>query len=103
MIASTTILTLDKKGRLTLPKEVREALGVAAGNFILLERTARGTFELVPAILVPTEQLWFHHPEMQARIAKAEQGFAAGRSTRTTTPQEAQDFLDGLKKTRSRR
>ncbi len=61
----------------------------------------RRTGKLVPAF-VPDDQLWFHHPEMQARIAKAEEGFAAGRSTRTATPQEAQDFLDGLKKARPR-
>jgi AbrB family looped-hinge helix DNA binding protein len=98
MAVATTFLTLDKKGRTTLPEEVREALGVGAGDFILLERTERGTFELVPATLVPNDQLWFHHPEMQARIARAEEGFAAGRLTRTRTPEEAQDFLDGLKK-----
>jgi AbrB family looped-hinge helix DNA binding protein len=95
----STFLTLDRKGRTTLPEEVREALGVGAGDFILLERTDRGTFELVPATLVPNDQLWFHHPEMQARIARAEEDFAQGRSTRTETPEQAQAFLDGLKKT----
>ena len=96
---ATTFLTLDKKGRTTLPEEVREALGVGAGDFILLERTDRGTFELVPATLVPNDQLWFSHPEMQARIARAEKDFAAGRSKKTDTPEEAQAFLDVLKKT----
>jgi bifunctional DNA-binding transcriptional regulator/antitoxin component of YhaV-PrlF toxin-antitoxin module len=97
MAAFTAFLTLDKKSRITLSQEVREALGVTAGDFILLERTDRGTFELVPATPVPNDQLWFHHPEMQTRIAKAEEDFASSRFTRTTTPQEAQDFLDGLK------
>jgi AbrB family looped-hinge helix DNA binding protein len=98
MAAVTTFLTLDKKGRTTLPEEVRQALGVGAGDFLLLERTDRGTYELVPATLVPNEQLWFHHPEMQARIRRAEEEIAHGRSTRTKTPDEAQAFLDGLKK-----
>lgn len=97
-MATTTFLTLDKKGRTTLPEEVREALGVGAGDFILLEQTDKGTFELVPATLIPNDQLWFHHPEMQARIARAEEDFKAGRSTRTETPEQAQAFLDGLKK-----
>jgi hypothetical protein len=35
---------------------------------------------------------------MQARIARAEADFAAGRSTKTRTLKEAQDFLDSLKK-----
>lgn len=96
-MAHTSFLTLDQKGRATLPEEVRKALGVEAGDFILLERTERGTFELVPATLVPTDQLWFHHPDVQARVAKAEADFAEGRSTRTNSPEEAQDFLDSLK------
>lgn len=102
LATATTFLTLDKKGRTTFPEEVRKALGVAAGDFILLERTDKGTFELVPATLVPTDQLWFHHPEIQARIAKSEEDFAAGRATWTETPEQAQAFLDSLKK-KSRR
>jgi AbrB family looped-hinge helix DNA binding protein len=98
LATAKTFLTLDKKGRTTFPEEVREALGVEAGDFILLERTERGTFELVPATLVPKDQLWFHHPEMQARIAKSEEDFVAGRATWTETPEQAQAFLDSLKK-----
>jgi len=48
--------------------------------------------------LVPKDQIWFHHPEMQARIRRAEEDFASGRFTRTETPDEAQAFLDSLKK-----
>ena len=90
-------LALDRKGRITLPEEVRAAIGVGAGNFILLRRTVRGTFELSPASLIPSDQRWFHHPEMQARIDRAEEDFAQGRSNRTETPEQAQAFLDGLK------
>jgi AbrB family looped-hinge helix DNA binding protein len=97
MATVTTFLTLDKKGRATLPEEVRQALGVGAGDFLLLERTDRGTFELVPATLVPNDQLWFHQPEVQARIRRAEEEIASGRSTRTGTPAQAQGILDSLK------
>ena len=98
MARSTSFLSLDKKGRATLPEEVRSALGVGAGDLLLLERTERGTYELVPASLVPKDQLWFHHPEMQRRIARAEAEFARGRATRTDTPEAAQALLDRLKK-----
>jgi hypothetical protein len=47
---------------------------------------------------VPKDQLWFYHPEMQAQIARAEDDFASGRCTWTKTPEQAQAFLDGLKK-----
>ena len=95
---SSAFVTLDKKGRATLPEDVRSALGVGAGDLIILERTDRGTFELVPAALVPKDQLWFFHPEMQARIKKAETDLRAGRASVTKTPEEATALLDGLKR-----
>jgi len=93
-------MTVDKRGRGTFPEEVRRELGLGSAdtNLVILERTDRGTFELVPATLVPKDQLWFHHPEIQARIAEAETDFREGRSTRTDTPDEAQAYLDSLKR-----
>lgn len=96
-MSRTTLLILDPKGRTALPEEVRAALGAEPGDFILLERTERGTFELLPATRVPKDQLWFYHPDMQTRVAQAEKDFTEGRSTRTQTPEEAQALLDGLK------
>jgi AbrB family looped-hinge helix DNA binding protein len=97
-LTTTAFVTLDQKGRATLPEEIRAALGVGAGDFIILERTERGTYELVPAALVPKDQLWFYHPEMQERIRKAEASIAAGRVTVTKTPEEATAFLGNLKR-----
>ena len=91
-------VTVDAKGRATLPEEVRRGLGLRGGDLLLLNRTQFGTYELVPASLVPNDQLWFYHPEMQARIARAEASIAEGRSTKTRTLEEAQAFLDGLKR-----
>jgi AbrB family looped-hinge helix DNA binding protein len=98
MSSAVSFLNVDKKGRATLPEEVRSDLGVQSGDLVLLERTQRGTWELVPAHLVPRDQLWFHHPEMRARIAQAEADFSKGRAARTRSPRQAQAFLDGLKR-----
>jgi AbrB family looped-hinge helix DNA binding protein len=98
-----SVLTVDGKGRTTLPEEVRTSLRLRPGDFLLLEKTDRGTYELVPVSLVPRDQLWFHHPEMQKRVARAEADFSEGRVTRTKSPKEAQTFLDRLKKRRRRR
>lgn len=93
-----TFMVVDHEGRATLPEEVLSDLGLGADDFLLLEKTERGTYELVPASLVPRDQIWFHHPEMQARVVEAEADFREGRATRTQTPEEAQAFLDSLKR-----
>lgn len=87
-----TYLTLDKKGRATLPEEVREAMGVQAGDFVLLNRTERGTYELVPAALVPKSDLWHLHPEFQERLRQSRDDVDGGRVHRTT----GEEFLERL-------
>jgi len=95
-----TFMTVDKRGRGTLPEEVRRDLGVGQDDttLVMLEKTAHGTYELVPASLVPTDQLWFHHPDMRRRVEQAEADFRGGRSTSVAAPDEAQAVLDTLKK-----
>jgi AbrB family looped-hinge helix DNA binding protein len=98
--ASSSYLSVDRKGRATLPEEVRASLGLRPGDFVLLEKTERGTYELVPAALVPRDQLWFHHPEMQRRLKKAESDLVDGRTRSTRSVAEAQSLLDSLKRKR---
>lgn len=97
-MAKTTYLTLDAKGRATLPEEVREALGVGPGDFVQLQPTDHGTYELFPAELVPREDLWHFHPEFQARLAKSKEDIEKGRMTRIGTPEEVAAYFDSLKK-----
>lgn len=101
MASTISYLSLDQKGRATLPEEVRASLGLRPGDFVLLEKTERGTYELVPAALVPRDQLWFQHPEMKRRIRRAEAELAGGRGSVTRTPAEAQKLLDSHKSRRS--
>jgi bifunctional DNA-binding transcriptional regulator/antitoxin component of YhaV-PrlF toxin-antitoxin module len=93
-------MTVDRRGRGTFPEQVRRELGIETedANLVLLEKTERGTYELVPATLIPKDQIWFHHPEMQSRVAEAEEDFREGRFTRTETLDEAQAYLDRLKR-----
>lgn len=103
MATSLSYLSVDQKGRATLPEEVRASLGLRPGDFVLLERTERGTYELVPAALVPRDQLWFFHPEMQRRVRKAEADLGAGRTSKTRTLAEARTLLDSFKSRRRAR
>ena len=81
------ILTVDRLGRNTLPEEVRKDLGIGDENttLVMLKKTDHGTYKLVPAAMVPKDQFWFHHPEMERRIAKAEADVQAERSTSAAT------------------
>ena len=97
MATEVSYLSVDQKGRATLPDEVRASLGLRPGDFVLLQKTERGTYELVPAALVPRDQLWFHHPEMRRRIRKAEADLAEGRTKVTRTVAESQTLLDSFK------
>ena len=90
-------LTIDQKGRTTLPQEMRKQLGITAGVQLRIEQTDNGTFELVPAVSVPQDQLFYHSPEGRARLERAEEDIRLGRVTRTHGPEEAQEFLDSLK------
>ena len=98
MATAVSYLSVDRKGRATLPEEVRASLGLKPGDFVLLEKTERGTYELVPATLVPRDQLWFHSPEMQRRIRRAEADVAEGRTKVTHSVEEAQALLDSFKR-----
>ncbi len=64
---------------------------------MLLEQTELGTYELVPAAIVPKDQLWFHHPEMERRVAEAEADVRDGPATSTSAKEEAKARLDRLK------
>lgn len=90
-------LTIDQKGRTTLPQEMRRQLGITAGVQLRVEQADNGTFELVPAVSIAQDQLFYHSPEGRARLERAEEDIRLGRVTRTQGPEEAQDFLDSLK------
>lgn len=71
--------TLRSRGQLTLPPEVRAALGVAEGDEILFEETAPGVYTLRGMRLVPADQAWFWTPEWQDGERRASEDIAAGR------------------------
>lgn len=94
------VLTVDSKGRAVFPQRLREELRLSEGTQLLVERESDGRVSLVPAELVPRDQMWFHSPEMRARMARAEQSLEQGHSTRTQGEAETQAYLDRLKGTR---
>jgi AbrB family looped-hinge helix DNA binding protein len=92
------VVTLDKKGRAVFPLALREEMGLVEGTQLRVERTDDGAYELVPAELVPRDQLYFHTPAMRRRIEAAERSIREGSSTKTKGERATAKFLDSLKK-----
>jgi hypothetical protein len=67
-------------------------------TLVLLERTNHGTWELIPAAVMPRDQAWLRHPEMAARVAEGESDLREGRSSETSTPEALHTLLDGMKR-----
>lgn len=86
--------TMTSKGQITVPKEVREALGLTAGSRVMFVRMSNGRYELVPR----TGKIWdfagiLYDPDRPAMTieeineAIAEGGAASGmRGMEPSTP-----------------
>ncbi len=96
----TVSATVGDKGRVTLSENVRKHLGVAEGDVVLIELGENGTAEIIAATLVPRDQVWFLHPEMQQRIAEAHGDVKAGRITAVSGKAEVRAHLARIKKRR---
>ena len=91
-------IVVGDKGRVTLPESVRKHLGIEEGDKLGVELSANGTVELVPLALIPRDQVWFAHPEMQERISEALSDIRAGRTSRIGKKSDVRAYLAGLKK-----
>lgn len=92
------VVTVGDKGRVTLSDEVRRHLKIAVGDVVQIILTESGTAEIVPAALVPRDQVWFAHPEMQARLAEAHEDIVAGRTTRVAKRADVRARLNRLRR-----
>lgn len=91
-------IVVGDKGRVTLPESVRKHLGIEEGDKLGVELSANGTAELVPLALIPRDQVWFAHSEMQERISEALSDIRAGRTTHIGNESDVRASLAGLKK-----
>jgi AbrB family looped-hinge helix DNA binding protein len=69
--------TLRDRGQVTLPREVRVALGVEEGDEIVFTMTERGVY-VRGMKLVPADQAWFWTPEWQEGEREASEQIARG-------------------------
>lgn len=53
------VVTVQRRGTLTLPAELRQRLGIERGMQVELTERPDGVIELRPVISVPADQAWF--------------------------------------------
>jgi antitoxin PrlF len=89
-----TPTTLRGKGQVTLPAEVREALHVETGDFLVFEVKEPGVVVVRGMKMIPTDQAWFWAASWQAGEQQASQEIASGQ----TSPvyKDINDMFDAL-------
>ncbi|MFC0107938.1 AbrB/MazE/SpoVT family DNA-binding domain-containing protein [Kibdelosporangium aridum] len=82
-----------KKNLVTIPREVRDALGLREGDEVEFTVHPNGDVTLRGMTVVPIDQRWFWEPEWQAGEREASAAIAAGE---TTVDYSTEDFLAAL-------
>ena len=78
-----TILTVQGRGTLTLPAELRRRLGIERGTQVELIERADGVVELRPVITVPADQAWFWTERWQRMEREVDEHVERGEVTRS--------------------
>ncbi len=87
-------LSLQSRGVLALPPEVRKRLGLdVPGAQVEVVEREDGVIELRPQVPIPASQAWFWTDDWQAREQEAHEEIAAGR---VTTFADGDSLLDSL-------
>ncbi len=66
------------KHQVTIPRRISSALKLKKGDHMLVRLVGKRV-ELVPASIVPKDQLWFWTPEWQAKEREADEDIARGK------------------------
>jgi len=69
---------LGAKNQVTIPQRISKALRLRKGDHMLM-RLVGGRVEMIPASLIPKDQLWFWTPEWQKKEREADDDIARGR------------------------
>jgi AbrB family looped-hinge helix DNA binding protein len=86
------ILQIRSKFQITLPRPIRDQLGLEEGDYVSAE-VRDDEIVLRPKRLVDKSQAWFWSREWQAAEREADLDIAAGRVHEFPTAAEAIDYL----------
>jgi len=65
------------KRQVTIPRRISKALRLKEGDHLLV-RLVGGRVEMIPASLIPKDQLWFWTPEWQKKEREVDEALACG-------------------------
>lgn len=85
---------LRTKGQITVPPEIRSALGVEEGDDLLFYTDERGQVVISRAQIIPPEQAWFWSERWQQMERQAQAELEAGEVEEFASVDEALAFLD---------
>jgi bifunctional DNA-binding transcriptional regulator/antitoxin component of YhaV-PrlF toxin-antitoxin module len=68
---------LSAKHQVTIPHRISKALRLKRGDHMLM-RLVGQRVEMIPANLIPKDQLWFWTPEWQAKEREVDEALARG-------------------------
>jgi bifunctional DNA-binding transcriptional regulator/antitoxin component of YhaV-PrlF toxin-antitoxin module len=69
---------IGAKNQITIPHRISKALRLKKGDLIFMCLVDR-RIEMIPARLIPKDQLWFWTPEWQRKEREADEDIAQGR------------------------
>jgi AbrB family looped-hinge helix DNA binding protein len=78
---------MGAKNQITIPHRISKALRLKKGDHMLVRMVGK-TVELVPATIIPKDQLWFWTPEWQRKEREADEDIAQGRVKEFTSVDE---------------
>lgn len=75
------------KDQITIPHRISRALRLKKGDHMLVRLVGK-TVELVPAAIIPKDQLWFWTPEWQKKEREVDEALARGDFKETDSVEE---------------
>jgi AbrB family looped-hinge helix DNA binding protein len=87
---------LRTKGQITVPAEIRSALGVSEGDDLVFYTDEQGQVMISRAQIIPPNQAWFWSKRWQKLEHEAQSDLEAGRLVEFSSVSEALAALDQL-------
>jgi bifunctional DNA-binding transcriptional regulator/antitoxin component of YhaV-PrlF toxin-antitoxin module len=78
---------LGAKHQVTIPHRISKALRLKKGDHMLM-RLVGSRVEMIPASLIPKDQLWFWTPEWQKKEREVDEALARGDFKQTDSVEE---------------